>query len=370
MSDLLHNELQRLRTQRGWTQQELADRASLSRQSIVAIEAGKMTPSVAIALRLSAALGRPVDALFWLDANAAQVRVRRAAGDADAVRLAAAVVAGQWVAHPMPPDDADSWSQGADALQVSAVDEDGTALAELLRSAEVLRETWLVSGCDPALALLAAHARERQPECRLVAIQATSGAALRHLADGLVHLAGSHVRDPATGEFNAPAIRARLPGRRVMLFNVARWDLGIVVASGNPLHVRSVVDLAQPNVRLVQRSADAAAQLVLEQQLAQTGLSKPARTVTAGSHRGVAQLIALGSADAGIATVHAARTFGLEFQPLEESRFDLAVPVELAATPRFARILEVLESRAFQRELSALQGYGLEDSGQLMAEVG
>jgi len=55
------------RTAAGLTQQELADRAGLSRKTVNTVENGVFTPSVLVALTLARALGVPLDALFTLE---------------------------------------------------------------------------------------------------------------------------------------------------------------------------------------------------------------------------------------------------------------------------------------------------------------
>ena len=49
------------------TQQELADRVGVTRQTIHSIERGRYNPSVGLALRLGETFGVPVEALFGLD---------------------------------------------------------------------------------------------------------------------------------------------------------------------------------------------------------------------------------------------------------------------------------------------------------------
>jgi putative transcriptional regulator len=49
------------------TQQDLADRVGVTRQTIVALEAGAYTPSLALALRIAKEFGKNTDDVFWLD---------------------------------------------------------------------------------------------------------------------------------------------------------------------------------------------------------------------------------------------------------------------------------------------------------------
>ncbi|MFH1071034.1 MAG: helix-turn-helix transcriptional regulator [Candidatus Glassbacteria bacterium] len=62
------NCIRRLRFENGeMTQQELADKTGVTRQTIIAIEAGKYMPSLPLAFKLARAFGRGVEEVFWLD---------------------------------------------------------------------------------------------------------------------------------------------------------------------------------------------------------------------------------------------------------------------------------------------------------------
>lgn len=60
----MKNRLKVLRAERDWSQADLADRVGVARQTIVALEAGKYLPSLALAYKFSALFGRPVEAIF------------------------------------------------------------------------------------------------------------------------------------------------------------------------------------------------------------------------------------------------------------------------------------------------------------------
>ncbi len=63
----LRNCIRELRASTEMTQQDLADRVGVTRQTIIALEGGAYTPSLALALRISAIFNRPTDAIFQLD---------------------------------------------------------------------------------------------------------------------------------------------------------------------------------------------------------------------------------------------------------------------------------------------------------------
>lgn len=60
----MRNKLRELRTEHGWTQAELGDQVGVSRQAIIAIEAGRHDPSIDLAFRLGALFKLPVEVIF------------------------------------------------------------------------------------------------------------------------------------------------------------------------------------------------------------------------------------------------------------------------------------------------------------------
>ena len=67
MNERLTNTLRDERTRLGWTQAELAERVGVSRKTINTVENGVFVPSTVLALKLAAAIAKPVEVLFALD---------------------------------------------------------------------------------------------------------------------------------------------------------------------------------------------------------------------------------------------------------------------------------------------------------------
>jgi molybdate-binding protein len=83
----------------------------------------------------------------------------------------------------------------------------------------------------------------------------------------------------------------------------------------------------------------------------------------------VAQAIAMGAADAGIAIRSAAAAYGLGFIPLAVERFDLVIPRAMATDPRVERLVDTLGSTTFRRELDTVGGYITRESGHQVGET-
>jgi len=63
----IQNKIKELRTERGWTQEQLADAVGVSRQSINSIERHRYEPSLTLALRFARVFRRPTDDIFTLE---------------------------------------------------------------------------------------------------------------------------------------------------------------------------------------------------------------------------------------------------------------------------------------------------------------
>ncbi len=351
----------------GLSQQALADSVGVSRQAIVAVEGGRTVPSTSLSLRLARALRCRVEDLFNLRTELG-VAVRLApAGEAGASgarsrrsRVALGEVRGRWVAHQLPLGA----MVAADGI-ISRRASPRTAVVRPLGDSHRLRSNVLVAGCAPLLGALAQHAASAGVGVRACWLHATSRHALDLLADELIHVAGMHLRD-ASGEGNVAAVRARFPGRRLLVANLTQWREGLVVPSGNPLGIRSGADLLRPGLRIARREEGSAAHKLLADLLSAEGVETPILTGPyASGHSDVATLVACGAADVGVAIEGVALAADLGFVPLAEERFDLVVPGDLADEPTVAKLLETLDDANFRADSDNIPGYDTQLCGHV-----
>ena len=372
----LETGLRRARQKSGLTQGELAGRAGISRQTLSGLESGRGHPSTAVALRLARALRCRVEELFWLREEGGEIRAELAGPpeprSSASRRALLGSVSGRWIAHPLRRHDPLGLTTAADAL-VSRSPRGGELLRlSALRPLEALQGNVLVTGCDPGLAVLAGRVEDRWPGQRLCWIAASSDAALATLARGHAHVAGAHLFDEDTGEYNVPFVRRAFHGRPMVVITFAHLEEGFAVARGNPLRIRKAEDIARKDVRFVNRERGAGARRLLDRLLRKARV--PAAAIAGydrllGGHLQIAQAVAMGAADAGVVARSAAVAHGLDFVPLSEERFDLVFAKEWSGDPRAGRIVDTLEGRAFRRELGSLGGYDTRRSGQLVCEL-
>jgi putative molybdopterin biosynthesis protein len=294
-------------------------------------------------------------------------------GEDDYVRAVAARVDGRLVATPLRRGAGaiTSLSRANVIFTIPRFSEGAHAgtrmVARALRPLAQIERTLLAVGShDVALDLLAGRLARDGTE--LVSAHVGSIAGLVALRERSAHLAGTHVLDPQTGTYNDDAVRHYGPPEPVALIRLAAREQGIVVATGNPLGIASLADIARMRARYVNRQNDAGTRILLDALLARGGIA-PESIGGYGrvefSHLAVAQLVAGGSADAGLAIRAAARTFGLDFVPVAWEPYELALPARELDEPRIVQLIATLRDASFRAEVEALGGYDCARAGEV-----
>lgn len=197
----------------------------------------------------------------------------------------------------------------------------------------------------------------RESGSGLAVVHDGSLAGLDRLASGGALAAGVHVIDPGSGETNVPLIQARLAAAPVVLLAFATREQGLLVPKGNPKGVRGVADLA--GLRFAARQPEAGSHLLLAHLLERAGVGQGALAGPAPvrSESEVAQAVAAGTADAGLAIRAVAGSAGLDFIPLTTERFDLIVWRRAFFEEPFQRLVAFTRTGAFAERARQLEGY-------------
>ena len=193
------------------------------------------------------------------------------------------------------------------------------------------------------------------------------------LSRGEAHLAGSHLLDPQTGEYNLSYIRKHLPETPVLVVGLVRRSQGLILGSGNPKKIRDLQDLVREDVTFVNRQRGAGTRVLLDYQLSQIDLEPS--TIRGYereeyTHLGVAAAVAAGRVDCGMGIQAAAVALKLDFVPLYRERYDLVIPREHFESVLLEPLLDILKSDQFAGEVNDLAGYESERPGEVLAELG
>ncbi len=267
-------------------------------------------------------------------------KINSPAGDEDYVRVAVGKVGDKLLAAPL--------SRGAGVI-TSLVQADGLVIlppgiqgveageevqVHLYKSrAELERTIFCIGSHDLTLDLLAQFLAEQ--DRRFVSANVGSQGGLVALRRGEAHLAGSHLFDPQTSEFNISYIRQYMPDIPVKVVALVRREQGLLVKPGNPKGIKSLGDLIRSTVRFVNRQRGAGTRVLLDYHLNLLGISPEmiqGYNQEEYTHLGVAAAVASGRADCGLGIAAAAQALDLDFIPLFQERYDLVVPKKFANT--------------------------------------
>jgi len=215
---------------------------------------------------------------------------------------------------------------------------------------------------DLALDLLV----EATPASHLRTIATGSLDGLVALRQGLADAAACHLFDEVENEYNLPYVRHLFPDRNVVVRTLVHREQGIVTAPGNPLGLSAIEDVALDGVRFANRIKGSGTRVWLDNRLRAAGITAEDVTgydIELATHSAIAEHIAAGEADAGIAVRAVAEKLGLGFVPLFRERFDLVVLADALSDERVERALESLATPAFRRQAERLPGYDVEGNG-------
>lgn len=190
----------------------------------------------------------------------------------------------------------------------------------------------------------------------------------QHQAD----VAGAHLLDPETGEYNVSFVKHLLPEEDIVLVNLAIRENGLIIARGNPKNIRGVRDLTRADIRLINRPRGTGTRLLLYAKLRAARIDPhiiDGWDRIGATHDAVAAAIATGAADVGPGLCAAAVAWNLDFIPLGDERYDLVMPRSELESPRLEPILAALHSTDFRKTAATLAGYDLARSGKIIARV-
>jgi molybdate-binding protein/predicted nucleic acid-binding protein len=269
---------------------------------------------------------------------------------------------------------------GIDGVTVRAglgMEEQLVPLPVALPAARDDQRTIRLSGShDLSLTLLGDWLHAEHPDLRFAVTNVGSLLGLVALMQHEAHLAGSHLLDEETGDFNIGPVRRLLgaQGLHVVILGFVARIQGILVARGNPKQIGGLTDLQRDDVTFVNRQGGAGTRILLDYQLHKLGIEPAqvrgyAREET--THLAVATAVAQGAADCGMGIQAAAQALNVDFIPIVEERFDLVIPVEHFESALLAPLLALLRRRdtAFRNRVTALGGYNTQPMGRVMAEM-
>jgi|WetSurMetagenome_2_1015567.scaffolds.fasta_scaffold29929_1 molybdate-binding protein/DNA-binding transcriptional regulator YhcF (GntR family) len=226
----------------------------------------------------------------------------------------------------------------------------------------------IVASHDLVLSLLVSKLREVNPQAAIQLTYAGSLGGLIALQEERIDLAGIHLLDEETGEYNNPYLRHLLPGRKMAVVNLSYRVQGLMVAKNNPKHINGFNDLKRDDVTFVNRQKGSGTRVLLDFELRKAGID-PSEVNgydrETDTHFAVANSVLRGEADVGLGIKAAADASELDFLSIVKERYDLVIPVEKYRVGLIAILLDIATSADFKSVVANVGGYDTSQTGSV-----
>lgn len=372
------NRIETLRREIGFSRDKLAQIASITRQALGLIEAGKVSPSTLVALRIARALGATVEDLF-LDpqseslATIVSVKERSAMSPGSSaqpeapIRAFLGAVDGTLLARPARESSIANLTRPVHAV-VSPIDET-KALGRITwsQTGQDVAGTVFISGCDAGLGLLAEYLPKLTRNADGIWFEVPNRMALDELERGHTHIAAIHQVNRADGlkkSVRLAGIEASSDAFLVLTF--AEAEIGWMLRTGDRVGFAGAESLGGGRLRVVNRPSGAGVRSVFDKLLEQSEI-QPAKVegynIEVRGHLAVAEAVAEGLADVGLGHAGAAALFGLDFIPVQRETCSLVIPKRHLEHRGVQALLQTLQSDRFRGELHRFGPYDVTHTG-------
>lgn len=186
------------------------------------------------------------------------------------------------------------------------------------------------------------------------------------LVDGGAMVAGLHLLDPASGRYNEPQALGLGGMRDLVVIHWVTRRQGLLLAPGNPEGITGIQDIDRPGLRIAQRQSEAGSDTLFRWLLQRHGVDHaglgllPNPSLTEDD---LALSIREGEADLGPGIEAAARRHGLDFIPLHEEQFDLALRRRNYFEPPVQQLIGFAHTERFRERATSMGGYDLSRLG-------
>jgi excisionase family DNA binding protein len=227
----------------------------------------------------------------------------------------------------------------------------------------------IISGSDDLLLqILLREFNRRHPS--MLATSATLGslAGIQAVHEGRAHVAGIHLLDPASGEYNRPQVASAFSRQRAFLVTLAYREEGLILPRGNPRGVTSFTDVVRQRLRFANREPGTGVRVLVDHLLGGHKLGKrglPGCETELFTHLEVATAVAEGRADVGVGTLGPARSLGLDFVHLTWERYDLLSTEEAFYRRPTQTFFEMIKSDWLRQLIARVPGYDARETGLL-----
>jgi putative molybdopterin biosynthesis protein len=240
----------------------------------------------------------------------------------------------------------------------------------LLKNEEDIKNTVVSIGShDPIIDIASNLLQEKSKEFFLSSAHVGSMGGIMALRNAETHLAPIHLLDMETGEYNVSYIKKYLPNKEIALIKGVKRIQGLMVKKGNPLNINTLNDIAGNKIKFVNRQRGSGTRLLLDYLVKKLAINPEdikGYDREEFTHLSVAAAVAGGDSDVGVGVYSAAAMMKLDFIPIGNEEYDIAVPVEYIEHEMIKSFISIITSSEFKEELDKLGGYDYSDIGKII----
>ncbi len=307
-------------------------------------------------------------------------RIVSSMGAEDFVRMNIGYVNGQYVATPLTRAAGVTMSYvRADGLlivpsNVSGYEQGEFAEVELLRPLEEIKNAIVFCGShDMTIDLLSSELKRVRTEMKIVSSHVGSMAGIMAIRKGEAHVAGIHLLDPSTKQYNISYVNKLLAGQDVILYPFLKRKQGWILPKGNPLAIENVTDVVRAHANFVNRQKGAGTRILFDLLLEEAELTSEeivGYDREMFSHLAVAAEVNGDECGAGLGIYPAAKAMGLDFIPVADEEYDLLMTRSFYESESGRQLLEIIQSSVFTEQVEKIGGYQVVENAvpKLLAE--
>jgi molybdate-binding protein/DNA-binding transcriptional regulator YhcF (GntR family) len=219
---------------------------------------------------------------------------------------------------------------------------------------------------DLALDILVSQVQMLKEDIKIMVTHNGSISGLIALREGSVHLAGIHLLDEETAEYNYTYVKHIFPAQEMTMLHLAYRTQGLMFPRNNPKNIEGLEDLRRRDIVFVNRQIGSGTRVLLDLELKRRGIQ--AEQIRGyenelDSHLAVAMKIAQSEADVGLGIQAAAKSHSLGFLPLFRERFDLVTTADIYKSGMISPVLKVISSEEFKQAVNNMGGYDISETG-------
>jgi putative molybdopterin biosynthesis protein len=226
----------------------------------------------------------------------------------------------------------------------------------------------LIGSHDLSLDLIQDEIQRNSKDFYLNIQSVGSMAGLMALKRGECQLAGAHLLDPETGNYNLTHIKKIFKDKNIALITLVERQQGFYVKKGNPKNIKNIDDLKSNKISFVNRQRGAGTRVLFDYLLHKKDIN--AAEISGYdqeefTHIAAAIAVGRGSADAALGIEAAAKATEVDFIPVTEERYDLILFEKDLQDPRIEYLISLLRNNAIQKKIKKLGGYTTEKTGEI-----